>query len=32
MQCGCGWLKVLEVVRMWSLGGTRCGVYVIGWR
>ena len=32
MRCGCGWLKVLDAVRMLSVVGIRCGVDVVGWK
>ena len=32
MRYGCGRLEVLDAVCRWSVGGTRCGVDVDGWR
>ena len=32
MRYGCGRLEVIEAVCMWSDGGTRCGVNMVGWR
>ena len=30
MRCGCGWLEVLETVWIWLVGGSKCGVNVVG--
>ena len=32
MRCEYGMLEVLEAVWMWSVGGTRFRVDVVGWR
>ena len=32
MQCGCGWLEVLNSAWMSSVGGNRNGMDVVGWK
>ena len=32
MRYGCGWLEILDAVRMWLVGDTRCGADVVGWK